>query len=100
MRRVRLRPRAIADLAEIRRYTRKIWGPAQADKYLQKLGAQLEKIAEGTAAVRDAEIRGRDFRRSRHGAHVIFFVDAPDHIRIVRILHQRRNFAAQLRDET
>lgn len=90
----------MADLAEIRRYTRRIWGPAQAEKYLQELGKRLEKIADGSAAARDAGIRSRDFRRSSYGAHVIFFIEASDHIRIVRIMHERQNFAAQLRNET
>src|SRR4051812_31969412 len=96
---IHLTPKAIADLAEIRRFTRKTWGPAQARRYLQELGARFDRIAEGIAAARDAEIPGRDYHRSRCGAHVIFFAERRDHIRIVRIIHERQNFTAQLSDE-
>lgn len=95
MREVRLTPQAIAELADIRRYTRKVWGAGQADRYLRGLGSRLAEIAAGTAVTRDAEIGG-DYRRCRYEAHIIIFKEARDFVRILHVFHERMDIAQRI----
>jgi len=93
---VRVRPSALSDIAEIRRYTRKAWGAAQARSYLAGLGAQFEAIADGTAQSVLTDTAYRPFRRCRYKKHLIFFDETEDSVDIVRVLHPRSNLAVRL----
>jgi toxin ParE1/3/4 len=95
VREVRLTPRAAAELADIRRYTRRIWGAAQADHYLRGLGRRFEQIAAGTASHRDAEIEG-GYRRCRYEAHIIIFKEERGFVRIVHVFHERMDIPGRL----
>jgi plasmid stabilization system protein ParE len=75
------------------------WGAAQARSYLNQLADRLGAIADGTALSVTVHVEGRSFRRCRYHEHLIFFEETLDAIEIVRVLHPRRNIAAQLRDE-
>ncbi|MFL6846526.1 MAG: type II toxin-antitoxin system RelE/ParE family toxin [Allosphingosinicella sp.] len=96
VRELHVRPRALADIAEIRRYTRKTCGPVQARTYLNELGARFEAIADGTARSVVVHAKNRPFGRCRYTEHFIFFQELPDAVEIVRVLHPRRDIAAQL----
>jgi toxin ParE1/3/4 len=98
VKRIRLRPRALADIAEIRRYTRNAWGPAQARSYLNELDDRFGAIADGAVLSVTVHAEGRSFRRCRYEEHLIFFEESPDAIEIVRVLHPRMNIAAQLHE--
>ena len=95
MKEVALTPRAVADLAEIRRYSRRIWGAAQARRYLEELGRRFEALAAGTATVRDAGFAD-GYLRCRHGSHLIIFTETAEQVRVVRVLHVRMDIAAKL----
>lgn len=94
MKAVRLTPRAVADLAEIRLYTRRIWGTAQARAYLSGLGGCFRTIASGEARTYPTDVR--NYRRCRYRSHYIIFVDDPEAVRIVRVLHERMDIVARL----
>lgn len=96
MKRIRLRPKALADIAEIRRYTRKAWGQAQARSYLTELNDRFRAIADGSALSVTINAEGRSFRRCRFQEHLIFFEETSNAVEIVRVLHPRMNIAAQL----
>lgn len=85
MRRLILLPDALADLAEIRGYTIRAWGVAQAETYLGEMGVSFHNIAVGAAISRSVEYR--DLRKVRFRSHMIYFLEYDNRIEIVRILH-------------
>jgi plasmid stabilization system protein ParE len=95
VREVRLTPRAQAEVAEVRRYSRRVWGAAQAKRYLIGLGHRFRDIAAGTAAHRDAEI-GNDYRRCRYRRHIIIFKEEGDSVRILHVFHERMDLAGRI----
>ena len=99
MRKVRLRPHALSDLAEIRRYTRATWGSDQANLYLDALEECLDVIAAGTAVTTTTFAVGQEFRRTRCREHLIYFLESAGSLEIVRILHPRMNLDEHLADE-
>lgn len=99
MKKVRLRPRARADLAEIRRYTRRLWGAAQARAYLEELGARIDSIAAGHTPATTLSVRGRPFGRCRHKEHYIFFRETGEIVEVVRVFHVKMDVVQRLLDE-
>ena len=97
MKEIRLTPRARTEIAEIRTYTRRTWGAAQAQRYLRGLGRRFEEIAAGIAAHRDAEIGG-GYRRCGYEAHVIVFKKEADCVRILHIFHRSMDIPGRLSD--
>ena len=98
MRLLIFRPRAIGDVAEIRRYSRTTWGREQAKRYMLELNACLDRIAAGTAVTTSVIFGPYEFRRSRCQEHLIYFLESGERVEIVRIMHPRMNMAAQLSD--
>jgi toxin ParE1/3/4 len=96
MKEIRLTPEATGDLAAIRRYSMNQWGIEQARSYLSGLGILFGRIAQGVARTRPADDIRPDYRRIRYRSHVVFLVEDDAAIRIVRILHARRDFEAHL----
>ena len=77
------------DLADIADYTVDIWGPLQADLYLNSLFECIDRIAQLPGLGRPADALHLGFRRIEQGKHVIFYrVDSGDGIFIARVLHQ------------
>ncbi|MEA3063365.1 MAG: toxin ParE1/3/4 [Sphingomonadales bacterium] len=95
MKQVRLTPQARAEIAEIRLYTRKRWGAAQADPYLRGLGRRFEEIAAGTASHRDAEIGG-DYRRCGYESHIIVFRFEGDAVKVVHVFHRTMDIPGRM----
>jgi plasmid stabilization system protein ParE len=95
VREIRLTPRAEAEVAEVRRYSREAWGTAQAKRYLTGLGRRFQEIAAGTAAHQDAEI-GDGYRRCRYERHIIIFKDEGGSVRIVHVFHERMDIPGRL----
>ena len=85
MKQLILLPDAIGDLADIRNYTTRQWGLAQAETYLGKMGAAFRKITGGEAVSR--EVEHRDLRKLRFQSHMIYFLETDDSVQIVRVLH-------------
>lgn len=86
----RLSPLAEADLEEIWFYTFKNWSMEQADSYYKHLVAAFEGLAAGTKHGRIADVLP-DYQKYLSGAHVIYFLDYPNHLDIIRVLHQRQD---------
>ncbi|TMV07470.1 type II toxin-antitoxin system RelE/ParE family toxin [Arenibacterium halophilum] len=88
----RLTRRAEASLIEIAKWTFDTFGPKQADAYEEELLGCCQAIVTGqaysrscAALVPDAE----DLRYARAGGHYLVFLDRPDTVIIVDILHGR-----------
>ena len=75
------------DLSEIYAYSFRQYGEQQADLYLSALHDRFQQLALRQSQGRNAEDLRPGYRRSRCASYVIFFVAAPDGIRIIRVLH-------------
>ncbi|MDR2875025.1 MAG: type II toxin-antitoxin system RelE/ParE family toxin [Methylobacillus sp.] len=86
----RLSPLAEADLEEIWLYTFSRWSTAQADSYIGDLVSAFKALAAGIKQGRPADVRP-PYQKYLCGSHVIFFLDYPDRLDIIRVLHQRQD---------
>jgi toxin ParE1/3/4 len=91
-----LTPRARADLADIWRYTVQRWDPEQADRYVRDVQRAIETVARDPRKGRRCDDVRAGYLRYPVGSHVVFFRMAGDTAVVVRILHQRMDFARHL----
>ncbi|WP_282121182.1 type II toxin-antitoxin system RelE/ParE family toxin [Ruegeria atlantica] len=90
----RLTRRAESSLVEIARWTIDKFGPHQADLYEQELIARCQAITEGRVASRSCSLlveEAADLRYVQAGEHFLVYLDQPDSVIIVDILHSRCN---------
>jgi toxin ParE1/3/4 len=95
--RFRLSHQALSDLQEIRAFTVEHWGRAQWNTYFAGLSDSFERIALNQNLGRSRDLIRQGMRSLPYQRHLIFFQTAagPDgRVAILRILHERRNFAA------
>jgi len=94
---VRLSRLALRDIEEIRTFTVQHWGRAQWLRYFAVLSAALDQIATDPSCGRPCALIRSGMRSLSVQRHVIFFA-APSEpgarVAILRIIHERRNFAA------
>lgn len=83
-------PAAQADLEEIWDYSADRWGPEQADSYIDAIRDACDALARGARQGRPAEVWPH-IRKCLCGSHVVYFVDHPGHLDVIRILHQRQD---------
>jgi len=90
---------AAADVSSIYDYTSSEHGSAQAAKYLEGLEQTLISLSErpGLGRAR-TEIR-KDLHSFLYEKHTIFYRIMPEQIRIIRILHARRDMPRWLKGE-
>ncbi|MFC0202542.1 type II toxin-antitoxin system RelE/ParE family toxin [Paracoccus rhizosphaerae] len=89
---LRLTQRAEASLVEIARWTIDSFGPAQADLYEEELLERCTAILSGEVHSRSCAVLvddAADLRFTRAGEHFLVFLDRPDEVIIVDILHGR-----------
>jgi toxin ParE1/3/4 len=94
----RISPRAERDLEEIWLYTEGRWSAAQADRYAGALIDMIEALAADPGLGRKIDDVRPGYRKQAAGSHFIFYRQAPPGIEVIRILHQRMNVEAHLRD--
>lgn len=87
--RARLTVRARTDLRDIVAYTLRVWGKAQAAKYLDSIESHLQQLAEYPSLGRPCAGFDDGLRRSEYDKHVIFYRGTPHGITVSRILHRR-----------
>ena len=80
----RITRRAERDLKDIDRFTAEAFGPKQAERYLQELGAVFELIGAHPQMGRMYEGRTYHFV---HGRHIVLYRTAADGIVIGRIFN-------------
>jgi plasmid stabilization system protein ParE len=88
----RLTRRAEDSLVEIARWTIERFGLRQADIYESELLSRCEAIVNGQAQSRSCSILvgdAADLRYLRAGEHFLVFLDRPNEVIIVDILHSR-----------
>ncbi|ONG53217.1 plasmid stabilization protein ParE [Pseudoroseomonas deserti] len=93
----RLTPAAQADLDDIWDSTLDRWGGIQAERYLLAIRDLCDSLAEGSIPGRAVDRIRPGYRVAQAGAHLLFFMRAPDGtVEVIRILHQRRDVSRQL----
>ena len=93
MKRYILTSRAESDLQGIWDYTDENWGREQAQDYSRDIQAAIEKVASNPKLGKSCEDVRPGYLRYPVGSHVLFYGIAGAHITIIRILHQRMDFA-------
>jgi toxin ParE1/3/4 len=89
--------RADEDLKEIYRYTRRMWGRAQAVRYIHGLEQRFTILANNPlAGIAREDLQPEGLRSVVHGHHVVFYQPQPDGVLIVRVLHGRQDVRAHL----
>ena len=96
MTRAALTPRARADIEAIWDYTASRWGAAQAVRYVRLIQAAIEALGSNPGLGAACDHIRRGYRRQRAGSHIIFYRSRGNAIDIVRILHQRMDFARHI----
>ena len=89
MSRYELTAPALADLREIARYTKKTWGPVQAERYGEELEIALQQLAIAPDMGRRREAIAPDMRSFPVAGHIAFYIQRKGKITIQRILHPR-----------
>lgn len=82
-----LSQRATSDLDAIAKYTIERFGIEQARSYRDSLKKSFEQLAGNPELGRRAEQLASGLLRFEHRSHVIFYLNRPDGLLIVRILH-------------
>jgi plasmid stabilization system protein ParE len=90
-------------LVEIALWTIDTFGPRQAEAYENDLIDRCTAISRGEAPYQNCHkmIDARlptDLHFTRCGEHLIVFIDEPDQVIIVDVLHGRRDLPARLGD--
>lgn len=90
MARLVILPAARMDLIEIGDFIA-LDNPERAASFVAEIEARMIEVAErpGSFPARDELHQG--LRSARHGRYLIFFVEARDEVRIVRVLHGARD---------
>jgi toxin ParE1/3/4 len=84
-------------MADIWTYTARRWDSDQADRYVGELLRAIETIARDPSKGRRCDDVRAGYLRYPAGSHVLSFRVAGDTTVVVRILHQRMDFARHLK---
>jgi len=92
--------KAGADLENIWLYTLKKWSIAQADRYFKLIINEIKHLAQHPESGEDYSHIRKGYYRSRVKSHFIFYKINPEKelIEIIRILHQRMDIPARLKE--
>jgi toxin ParE1/3/4 len=83
-------------LNEIWDYTEQHWGREQAYSYVSRLVADCRSVLAGDKPPQTFEHRSGTLLRVRSGTHAAFLSQAPDGLRVVRVIHLKRDVQAEL----
>ena len=89
MKAIAFSPAAEADIGEIWDYSTDRWGPDQADSYIDAIRDVCHALARGTKQGRPSVLA--NLQKYLCGSHVVYFLDYPDHLDVIRVLHQRQD---------
>ena len=96
MRSCRTTLRADEDIFEIYAHGARLFGEAQADRYLSGLLLAFDFIVENPFAIRERHEFTPPVRMHFYGAHVIVYVVREADVLIVRVLHGRQDWRRHL----
>lgn len=92
--------KAVEDLDSIWLYTIEHWSENQADKYYRILSGEFQTIADSKKILDREYVEIHSGLYGRHcQKHVIFYRIVDNEIEIVRILHERMDYASKFIDD-
>jgi toxin ParE1/3/4 len=94
----RLSPAAAADLDAIWDYTADNWGADRANRYTHDIKQACSALAKGTRSGRTINHVRPDYLKLNINSHLIVYRKQNDMMDIIRILYQRMDLPARLRD--
>lgn len=95
MKALRFSPAAISDISAIWEYTAQQWGPDQADHYVDDIRDLCLALAAGHKTGRPLDLRP-GYRQHPVASHLVFYRETGDQLHVIRILHNRMDFARHL----
>ncbi len=90
MARLIILPAAMADLIEIGDFIAQD-NPARALSFVAEIEARMLQAAERPESFPARDDLCKGLRSARHGRYLIFFLDAGEEVRVVRVLHAMRD---------
>ena len=96
MKRLDLTEIARADLASIRRYSIRMWGPDRTTQYMDALRDTMKGLVQGTVVPRARDDLRPGVLMATGGRHSIFFEADDYRILVIRVLHDRMDYRRHL----
>ena len=96
MKRLVLTEIARADLARIRRYSTRTWGPDRTTKYMDALRDTMKGLVRATVVTRARDDLRPAIQMATSGRHSIFFETDESRILVVRVLHDSMDYRRHL----
>jgi toxin ParE1/3/4 len=84
---------AIANLADIYRFTDERWGPEKADEYAATLQATFIELCQYPSIGRRRSEIPRGMRVWPVGRHLIIYLPTDEELQIVRVVHIRQDLS-------
>lgn len=91
---VKIKPRALSDLAAVKAWGINNWGEARAREFLEGLVDAIERLAQFPNLGRARPALHPDLRSVLYRGYVIFYTIEDDTSVVIAVLHERRNQAA------
>ena len=91
-----LSPRAQADIEAIWDYSSEHWGIEQAEAYTREIRERIEEVAARPEIGRDCSDIRTGYHKISCGSHVVFYRLVGEGVDVVRILHERMDFARHI----
>lgn len=86
--RIELRPRALADLEKIYRFSLEHWGIDRAESYIRKIDEAFRQLSDHPRLDQGRDDVLPGILAFRVLSHVIFYRHDQDRIVVIRVLHQ------------
>lgn len=96
MKRLDLTEIARADLASIRRYSTRTWGPDRTTQYMDALRDTMKGLVRGAVITRARDDLRPGVLMAGSGRHSIFFEANESRILVVRVLHDSMDYRRHL----
>jgi toxin ParE1/3/4 len=94
--RIGISDEAAADLLDIRRYTAKVWGPQQRDRYIGRLRQSLHSLLDYPERGRRRDELYFGCPSLTVGQHIVYYYLTDDEIVIDRVLHVNQETAGKV----
>src|SRR5215207_792951 len=94
--RLRISAEARDDLRDLLQYTLETWGPDQRDRYRSQLLVALQQLTEYPLRGPARDDLRPNYRSLVVDQHILYYRVEPTAIRIVRIVHERRDVPREL----
>jgi toxin ParE1/3/4 len=94
--RLLINPEAQADIRDLLQYTLETWGRAQRDKYKAHILGAMQRLREYPEIGEERDDLGKPYRRLVVEQHVIYYRIEPKVVRVIRVLHSRRDVPRNL----